>query len=322
MNNMQHLKSSEYESIASNLDSRHQHYNPNLLVKSLSNSNLETLTHTQNTHRFIHSAANLLDLSNNETFPCEQPKTIPHRPPPPLPAKPKYEQPLIEISSDNNSGFDDDFGSLTIDNKPSVQVPIRPPPLPPLPPKAVFSLFDDSFEPIQPQTSYPLQSQPFNQAVQFSQPSQQQAPLRQNPSLKTNAPPPLPPLPTTKPLIAIPKQDSKPSYINELTSVLNANNLDQNNVGLQSSSVPPPLPPPPKLPPRIPAKVQIQTNPNEIFDDFDAFFSKRDAPQTNQQQLELQSQQVSNQANPFDPFGDSFVPSETPLPPPRMNHFS
>ncbi|CAF0792552.1 unnamed protein product [Brachionus calyciflorus] len=307
MNNMHHLKSSEYDSLLINTDSRHEHYNPNpSIIKALSNSNLEVLNHGQSGHRFAHSEANLLDLSNSELF--TQTKPLPSRPPPPppVPTKPKLnEQPLIQISSDDNSGFDDDFGSLAI-NDTKMNVPTKPPPLPP---KPTFSLFEDSFEPVQPQVSQPFKSQPPIPALPLIQ--------------KSSQPPPLPPLPAnTKTVPPLPPKPVKAhSYLNELPNGFNINSnvlVDLN--GSKSNNSPPPLPPPPKLPPRIPQPSSTnQVKTDLTSDDFDEFFSKRENPVSKIQQS---TQNSSYQNNPFDPFEDSFVPKEAPLPPPRMNHFS
>ena len=143
-------------------DPKNQYHNP--LIKALSNSNL-AIYDTQlngnlisisnpfqnNTPKVAHSAANLLDTTNDEMLNHASLIAPPRRPPPPAanstgastqnffldsfePAKPMLET----MTKSNSFGFEDDFSSysavkLTTNNNQTTAPTRLPPPLPPFP---------------------------------------------------------------------------------------------------------------------------------------------------------------------------------------------
>lgn len=291
MNRMKDLNSQEYNLISIEADSKHLHLNPSLPSKPFSNSYSEELNNTFNKPKLFQSETNVIDLTNQYK---SSSRIYPERPPPPVPPKPKSnEKPLIEISTDN--GFDDDFNLLNINETQNFQKP-QPPPLPPMPQKPIFSLFEDTFESLKFQTVQKLHSQP---------------PLTSDKSIrKSSSPPPLPPLPAIRPAPSIPpKPDINKLYSNGLSSAINFQNVNKSSI--YGSNQAPPLPPPPFST----EKPNTFQTPQISSDEFDDFFSKREKSSLNQTNNIIGT-------NAFDAFGNPFQNEETPLPPPRMNHFS
>ena len=203
----------------------------NPLIKALSNSNLDiydqrfknndTIRNVRTMHSKMHSAANLLDVSNDENTHFDLLSLSngmpPKRPPPPIPPNPIQYQPqkvesLIDIETPCTHGFDDDFSAFTTNkndfNQPQLVNVNRPPPLPPLP----SSLLNNSVVK--------------NETPFFTLNSSESEPTTpsQTPSVSvlSQQPPPLPPMPIK-------------------SQTLNAN----------SACLPPPLPPMPSVPPRF-----------------------------------------------------------------------
>jgi hypothetical protein len=211
------------------VDVQDKYHNPLVKALSNSNLNMFDSQISQNNHpKYIHSAVNLLDVANEELIVTTAPMLVPPKRPPPPSSFPKMSSdpfetspfddpvPTIQITKDSAAslafGFDDDFGKFSLNDKnnnseslPPPQnntvIPTRAPPLPPLPNKPeqakvttppshpVFTLFDDSFDPIPP-------------------------PLPPKPATVPARPPPLPPMPTTQPLVptsAQPKIPQRPT---------------------------------------------------------------------------------------------------------------
>jgi hypothetical protein len=115
-NNMQHMsKLNDYDSSA---NFQHDYFNP-LTSKALSNSNLNMLENPYHNlpqqNQMVHSAVNLLDLSNNESggqindfLQPVVPQVLPppRRPPPPVPK--------LNPSQNQNNPIQEDFGNLVL----------------------------------------------------------------------------------------------------------------------------------------------------------------------------------------------------------------
>jgi hypothetical protein len=303
------------------------HSTNSLRHKALSNSNLNDFDakYDKNaelikTRTTVHSATNLLDISNEElpdhghilAIPGSTAQMAPpRRPPPPVPAFPStlpkktsnedLVLPLVDISPivdlrsepENQIGFEDDFSrvSFSLGSSTSNQAP---PPLPPLPSNIVKSkppLFTlDSTESDSP---FPESDEdPFLALASASA----NKPISANPinNSKPQLLPPLPPLPPMPPKIQ--NQSSIPA---------STNSSFKSYIQPQQSSVPPPLPPPPsaslvaRVPPPLPQRPPSlgQNLKQSSLDPFgDPFFNIIIDQQQNKHTTNTSS------GNAFDPF--------------------
>jgi len=224
----------------------------NPLFKALSNSNLNDYDPEieKNTNiikpavKQIHSATNILDLSNDEIPGFDVLTTgltnvqPPKRPPPPIPANFPFQQQQLKIETDTintpklvdfdettdlSMGFDDDFSKLSIvSTKNADIVPTRPPPLPPMPKTSTTKPF-------------------FTLSSQNSLDNDDNNPF--DVITATTLPPPLPPMPVH--LISSANASSKSSLV--LPPPLppmpvKTINLDPFENPIKAASQPPPLP--------------------------------------------------------------------------------
>jgi hypothetical protein len=310
-------------------DLRHEHHNP--IVKALSNSNLSLFDEPHHT-KYIHSTACLVDLSINEDLEKHSRSVTslqpPKRPPPPpslfntSTAQNKQEliqplihiEPLITIESEKNVGFDDDFGKFQIIDTLPNQIPTNAPPLPPLPstlpvsssqtqPKAVFDLFDDSFDPFAPYEKSSLttnasintatNNKPLPPPLPGSLPTNTSAPSIK-PIVPTR-PPPLPPMPTNLPKTSLLINDAN---FNPFASE------GFNQTAAPKAPVRPSPPPVLPLPPqRPPAFLANNNNTNSIKNN------------------NIYNQVNKNEFSDLDLLGDPGDAPPPPLPPPKMDHF-
>ncbi len=248
----------------------------NPLFKALSNSNLndfdpeieKSASIIKPPVKHIHSATNLLDMSNDEIpgfdvlITAQSSAQPPKRPPPPVPVANPFQQQL-KLESDTaitpklvdfdepSTGFDDDFSKLSFAATEKADIiPSRPPPLPPLPPASTAKPF-------------------FTLSSQNSLDNDDNDPFAAKSVMAL--PPPLPPMPVHL------KSSSNSSF-------------------KSSPALPPPLPP-------LPAKVNSQSpfdNPVKAASQPPPL-PKRPSDLGNQK-LDLFGNPVFNPSSPFDPF--------------------